>query len=149
MHDSRPTFTPARRCQVTVLGKLFTPVVPLSTKQRNCICQLTGVDMRPLSRRRPITGRLGTRHLSNTPFQIRTYLINLKQRENCARFVIYSTYNKSDRKITNVRCISAVTHDERFKTRATTPTRHRCTTDQHYTNARHTGQYRKAQKAKE
>ena len=45
--------------------------------------------MRPLSRRRPITGRLGTRHLSNTPFQIRTYLINLKQRENCARFVIF------------------------------------------------------------
>jgi len=24
-----------RRCQVTVLGKLFTPVVPLFTKQRN------------------------------------------------------------------------------------------------------------------
>ena len=24
-----------RRCRVTVLGKLFTPVVPLSTKQRN------------------------------------------------------------------------------------------------------------------
>jgi len=25
--------------------------------------------MRPLSPRRPITGRLGTRHLGNTPFQ--------------------------------------------------------------------------------
>jgi len=24
-----------RRCQVTVLGKLFTPIVPLFTKQRN------------------------------------------------------------------------------------------------------------------
>ena len=23
-------------CQVTVLGKLFTPIVPLFTKQRNC-----------------------------------------------------------------------------------------------------------------
>ena len=25
-----------RRCRVTVLGKLFTPIVPLFTKQRNC-----------------------------------------------------------------------------------------------------------------
>jgi len=25
----------SRRCRVTVLGKLFTPVVPLFTKQRN------------------------------------------------------------------------------------------------------------------
>jgi len=25
----------SRRCQVTVLGKLFTPIVPLFTKQRN------------------------------------------------------------------------------------------------------------------
>ena len=25
----------ARRCRVTVLGKLFTPIVPLFTKQRN------------------------------------------------------------------------------------------------------------------
>jgi len=32
-------------------------------------CRLNGVTMRPLSPRRPITGRLGTRHLSNTPFQ--------------------------------------------------------------------------------
>jgi len=27
----------SNRCQVTVLGKLFTPVVPLFTKQRNCL----------------------------------------------------------------------------------------------------------------
>ena len=27
--------TQPRRCQVTVLGKLFTPIVPLFTKQRN------------------------------------------------------------------------------------------------------------------
>jgi len=26
----------SRRCRVTVLGKLFTPIVPLFTKQRNC-----------------------------------------------------------------------------------------------------------------
>jgi len=25
----------SRRCQVTVLGRLFTPIVPLFTKQRN------------------------------------------------------------------------------------------------------------------
>ena len=25
----------SRRCRVTVLGKLFTPIVPLSTKQQN------------------------------------------------------------------------------------------------------------------
>jgi len=25
-----------QRCRVTVLGKLFTPIVPLFTKQRNC-----------------------------------------------------------------------------------------------------------------
>ena len=25
-----------RRCRVTVLGKLFTPIVPLLTKQQNC-----------------------------------------------------------------------------------------------------------------
>jgi len=27
--------SPSRRCRVTVLGKLFTPIVPLFTKQRN------------------------------------------------------------------------------------------------------------------
>jgi len=26
----------SRRCRVTVLGKLFTPIVPLFTKQQNC-----------------------------------------------------------------------------------------------------------------
>jgi len=26
-----------RRCRVTVLGKLFTPIVPLFAKQRNCM----------------------------------------------------------------------------------------------------------------
>ena len=31
-----------RRCRVTVLGKLFIPVVPLFTKQRNCSSPLTG-----------------------------------------------------------------------------------------------------------
>ena len=31
-----PGFTSqSRRCRVTVLGKLFTPIVPLFTKQRN------------------------------------------------------------------------------------------------------------------
>jgi len=34
--------------------------------------------MRPLSPRRPITGRLGTRHVSNTPFQTQIRLRYIK-----------------------------------------------------------------------
>ena len=30
----------SRRCRVTVLGKLFTPIVPLFTKQRNSVAAL-------------------------------------------------------------------------------------------------------------
>jgi len=33
------------------------------------ICYLSGVPMRPLSPRRPITGRLGTRHLATRLFR--------------------------------------------------------------------------------
>ena len=32
-----------RRCRVTVLDKLFTPIVPLFTKQRNCFSALLRV----------------------------------------------------------------------------------------------------------
>jgi len=32
-----------RRCRVTVLGKLFTPIVPLFTKQRNFLASLLRV----------------------------------------------------------------------------------------------------------
>ena len=36
LRSSRYSERPAkRRCRVTVLGKLFTPIVPLFTKQRN------------------------------------------------------------------------------------------------------------------
>ena len=41
-----------RRCRVTVLGKLFTPIVPLFTKQQNCggSCRPGGKWWRPTAR---------------------------------------------------------------------------------------------------
>ena len=33
----------SRRCRVTVLGKLFTPIVPLFTKQQNLVAALLRV----------------------------------------------------------------------------------------------------------
>jgi len=34
----------SRRCRVTVLGKLFTPIVPLFTKQQNLVAALLRVE---------------------------------------------------------------------------------------------------------
>jgi len=40
----RPGFkSQLRRCRVTVLGKLFTPIVPLFTKQQNLVAALLRV----------------------------------------------------------------------------------------------------------